>query len=117
MRTRAGERLAAAAARAFARGDMPAAATLYGSAVSLLDPDDPKRLTALPDLGNALIEIGKLEDAERTFEEAIDRGNAHGLLRVVADAVLFQFESQLWAARTEQAGRLRRACAGAHRPG
>ena len=103
LRTRAGERLAAGAARAFARGDMPAAATLYGSAVSLLDPDDPKRLTALPDLGNALIEIGKLEDAERTFEEAIDRGNAHGLLRVVADAVLFQFESQLWAARTEQA--------------
>ena len=103
LRTRAGERLAAAAARAFARGDMPAAATLYGSATSLLEPDDPKRLTALPDLGNALIEIGKLEEAERTFEEAIDRGNAHGLLRVVADAVLFQFESQLWAARTEQA--------------
>ena len=103
LRTRAGERLAAGASRAFARGDMPAAATLFGSAVSLFDPDDPKRLNVLPDLGSALIEIGRLEDAERTFEEAIDRGTAHGLLRVVADAVLFQFESQLWAARTEQA--------------
>ncbi len=103
LRTRGGERLAAAAARAYARADMPAAATLFGSAVSLLDPDDPKRLTMLPDLGNALIEVGRLEDAERVFEEAIDRGNAHGLLRVVADAVLFRFESQLWGARMEEA--------------
>jgi DNA-binding SARP family transcriptional activator len=103
LRTRAGERLAAGAARAFARADMPAAATLFGSAVSLLDPSDPTRLKVLPDLGNALIEVGQLEEAERTFEEAIDRGNAHGLLRVVADAVLFRFESQLWGARVEEA--------------
>ena len=103
LRTRAGGRLAAAAARAFARADMPAAATLFGSAASLLDPNDPKRLTLLPDLGNAQIEVGKLEDAERTFEEAIDRGNAQGLLRVVADAMLFRFESQLWGARMEGA--------------
>ena len=38
LRTRAGERLAAGAARAFARGDMPAAATLYGSAARCSTP-------------------------------------------------------------------------------
>jgi DNA-binding SARP family transcriptional activator/tetratricopeptide (TPR) repeat protein len=103
LRTRAGERLAAAAARALARADMPAAATLFGSAVSLLEADDPKRLGVLPELGNALIEVGRLEDAERIFEEAIDRGDANGQLRVVADAVLFRFESQLWGARMEEA--------------
>ena len=78
LRTRAGGRLAAAAARAFARADMPAAATLFGSAASLLDPNDPKRLTLLPDLGNAQIEVGKLEDAERTFEEAMIAGTRRG---------------------------------------
>ncbi len=105
LRARAGERFAAAGARAFARGDMPAAVTLFSSAVSLLDPDDTKRLIVLPELGNALIEVGRLEDAERIFDEAIERGTAQGLLRVVADALLFRFESELWAARIEEAGR------------
>ena len=44
LRTRAGTRLAAGAARASARGDMPAAATLYGSAIELLAHDDRDRL-------------------------------------------------------------------------
>jgi tetratricopeptide (TPR) repeat protein len=84
---------------------MPAAVTLFNSAVSLLQPDDPNRLTILPDLGSALIEVGRLEDAERILDEAIERGTACGLLRVVADALLFRFESELWAARIEEAGR------------
>ena len=105
LRTRAGERFAAAGARAFARGDMPAAVTLFNSVVSLLEPDDPKRLIILPDLGSALIEVGRLADAERILDEAIERGTAHGLLRVVADALLFRFESELWAGRMDAAGR------------
>jgi tetratricopeptide (TPR) repeat protein len=103
LRTRAGERLAASAGRAFARNDMPAAATLFGSAASLLERDDRQRVNLLPSLGNALIEIGRLQDAERVFEEAIDRGNELGLLHVVADAVLFLFEAQLWGGRMEEA--------------
>ncbi|MFL5790903.1 MAG: BTAD domain-containing putative transcriptional regulator [Actinomycetota bacterium] len=105
LRTRAGTRLAAGAARASARGDMPAAATLYGSAIELLAHDDPDRLPLLPELGNALIEIGRLEDAGRVFDEAIERGTELGELGVVADALLFRFEAEAFSGRDVDARR------------
>ena len=103
LRERAGVHLARGAARAFARGDMPAAANLYGSAASLLDKEDPRRLAFLPDLGTATIEIGRLEDAKSIFEEAIELGIERGELRVVADATLFRFEAQVWGGDWEGA--------------
>ena len=57
-------RLASAGRRAFARGDTPAAANLLGRAVSLLLEDDQRRLELLPDYGEALLQVGRFEEAE-----------------------------------------------------
>ncbi len=103
LREKAGIHLARGAARAFARGDMPAAASLYGTAASLLDVDDPRRLAFLPDLGTAMIEIGRFEDAKSIFKEAIELGTQRGELRIVADATLFRWEAQVWGGDWEGA--------------
>ena len=105
LRVRAAARLAAGAARAFARGDMPAAASLYGAAAGLLPDEDPDRLALLPNLAGATVEIGRLEDGERIFDEAVERGMERGELGVVADALLFRFESELWGGRVDAARR------------
>jgi hypothetical protein len=54
------------------RGDSPAGARLLERAVSLLG-DQPARTALLPTLGVALLESGRLEDADRVLEEAIER--------------------------------------------
>src|SRR3954470_1636313 len=105
LRTRAGHRLAAAGARASARGDMPAAATPYGAAGDLIRADDPERLSMLPGFGNALIEIGRFDEAVTVFNEAIDRATERGALGVVGDALLFLFEAQAWSGRNDDADR------------
>jgi predicted ATPase/DNA-binding SARP family transcriptional activator len=105
LRARAAARLAAGAERASARGDMPAAASLYGTAADLIPTDDPHRLSMLPELGNALIEIGRLDDADKVFDEAIDRATVLGELDVVGDALLFRFETEAWSGRTEDVER------------
>jgi tetratricopeptide (TPR) repeat protein len=103
LRTRAGQHLAAGGRRAYARSDMAAAASLFGRARDLLDPDDDTRVSFLADLAGAYIELGRFEDADRTFAEAIERGSAHGMSHVVADAVLFRFEAQLWSGNHDAA--------------
>jgi DNA-binding SARP family transcriptional activator/tetratricopeptide (TPR) repeat protein len=105
LRVRAAARLSAGAARAFARGDMPAAASLYSAAADLLPDEDPDRLALLPNLASATVEIGRLEEGERIFGDAIERGMERGELGVVADALLFRFESELWAGRVDAARR------------
>jgi class 3 adenylate cyclase/tetratricopeptide (TPR) repeat protein len=62
--------LRAAGDRAFARGDMPAAANLLGRAVDLLPNEDPARPGLLVDIASALTEIGDLARAVSTFELA-----------------------------------------------
>jgi predicted ATPase/class 3 adenylate cyclase len=64
-------RLASAGRRAFARGDIPAAATLLGRATALLPSEHPTRLRLLPDYGEALLLIGDFEEAAPVLEEAI----------------------------------------------
>jgi DNA-binding SARP family transcriptional activator/tetratricopeptide (TPR) repeat protein len=105
LRAQAAPRFAAGAARAFARGDMPAAASLYGTAVALFPVDDPARLALLPNLAGATVEIGQLEAGERIFDEAIELGTEQGEPGVVADALLFRFESEVWAGRVDAAQR------------
>ncbi len=72
---RAAQRLSSAGGRAFGRGDMPAAANLLRRAVVLLPERDPFRLELIPDLGEALLEVGEFPWAEVFLEEAIDAGN------------------------------------------
>jgi tetratricopeptide (TPR) repeat protein len=88
----AARRLSAAGRRAFARGDMHAAANLYRRAVGLLAEHDPNRLALLPELGEALIEQGEfgeargvLDGAMRAADEIFDDGlRAHAaLIRVL----------------------------------
>ena len=64
-------RLASAGRRAFARGDLPAAATLLGRAARLLPVDDPARITLLPEHGEALLMIGRFDEAAAALDEAI----------------------------------------------
>jgi DNA-binding SARP family transcriptional activator len=103
IRLRAGSRLAAAGFRAFARGDMPAVVALHGRAADLLPDDDEQRLVLLPELGQALVEVGRSGEADRVFDEAIEMGTAAGDLHAVADALLFRFESELWRGRFDRA--------------
>jgi predicted ATPase len=68
---RAGVRLAGAARRAEARGDVAAAANLAGRAERLLARDDPRRHRLLPMLGRALHETGQLEESRSFLDEAV----------------------------------------------
>ncbi len=85
---RAAARLAAAGRRAFARGDMAAAANLLRRAKNLLPERDPARLELLPDLGEAMMEIGEFAWADVFLEEALEGALAVGNELLRADALL-----------------------------
>jgi predicted ATPase/DNA-binding SARP family transcriptional activator len=84
----AADRLAAAGRKAFAQGDMPAAANLLSRAAGLLPPEDPWRLDLLPDLGLALIDTGALEDADAVLTQAVELARAAGRARLAWRAAL-----------------------------
>ena len=73
---RAAERLASPGRRAFARGDMPAAANLLRRAAALLPTNDRRRLGLLPSLGEALGEIGEFAWATVFLDEAVEGARA-----------------------------------------
>ncbi|MGH2554477.1 MAG: ATP-binding protein [Actinomycetota bacterium] len=83
---RAARRLATPGRRAFARGDMPAAANLITRAIALLPRDDPARLSLLPDLGEALKDIGEFVRAEELLQEAVESAANAGDRRLWVDA-------------------------------
>jgi len=76
LASRAGEHLGAAGSRAFARSDMSAASGLLDHAVSLLPTTG---LHLVPELGEALFELGELSRAEQVLtagaEEAAEAGD------------------------------------------
>jgi class 3 adenylate cyclase/tetratricopeptide (TPR) repeat protein len=86
--SRASARLATAGRRAFARGDMGAAANLLRRAAVLLPELDEKRLELLPGLGEALMETGEFAWAEVFLDEAVEGATALGEETLRADAVL-----------------------------
>ncbi len=83
-------RLAAAGRRAFARGDMAAASNLLRRAAALLPERDPARLELLPDLGEAMMEIGEFAWAEVFLDEALAGASALRDETLRADALLTQ---------------------------
>jgi class 3 adenylate cyclase/predicted ATPase len=83
---RAASRLAASGARAYGRGDAPAATSLLRRAVALYRPDEPSRLRLLPALGRALIELGDMQQADSVLSEAVARAQAAGQAAVATDA-------------------------------
>ena len=85
---RAGERLAGAGQRAFARGDMHAAVGLLRRAVVLMPELDPDRLGLLPDLGEALMDLGEFAAADEVFAGAVAAAETIGDHRLGAEARL-----------------------------
>ena len=67
---KAAERLSGAGRRALARGDVPAASNLLARAVGLLPEQHPLRLKVLPQLAEALIEEGDLDQALVVLDDA-----------------------------------------------
>jgi class 3 adenylate cyclase/predicted ATPase len=81
-------RLASAGSRAFARGDMPAAANLLRRAVDLVEQENPRRLELVPNLGEALLEIGEFAQAQLYLDEAVESACARGESTLAAKARL-----------------------------
>jgi tetratricopeptide (TPR) repeat protein len=88
-------RLSSAGRRALGRGDLPAGANLLRRAVGTLSPGDIARLELLPDLGEALTELGRFEDAAAALTEALADGVEP---RIAAHARLVSLYLHLYAA-------------------
>ena len=94
-------RLVSSGRRAFARGDVHAAAGLLGRAVALLQDEDPERLELLPDYGEALLQMGRFEESEAVLDEAIEKGAERAIPLVRAHASLVRLLVRLRAGDPE----------------
>ena len=86
LAARAGERLAAAADAAHARGDLAGEIGFLDRAVALLGDDDPRGAALLPGLVSALFESGASDRADTLADRAVRVTGALGLERVHAHA-------------------------------
>jgi len=84
----AARRLSSAGRRAFARGDMHAAANLLRRATAILAEPDPLRLPLLPELGEVLLEMGQFADARAVVDQALALAERAGDRRVKTSAEL-----------------------------
>jgi len=84
----ASRRLASAGRRAFVRGDMNAAANLLLRATSPIPPQERTRLALFPDLGEALIQLGRFEEAASLLEDAVATAELVGERTLAANARL-----------------------------
>jgi predicted ATPase/class 3 adenylate cyclase len=101
LAARAATKLDAAGRRAFAREDMPAAANLLRRAVELREPDDRARLEIVPDLAEALTQIGELPWAEVYLAEAVETAKRRGESVIAAEARLAQLLNARFAGGEE----------------
>jgi class 3 adenylate cyclase/tetratricopeptide (TPR) repeat protein len=72
LQERSALHLAAAGVRAGERDDPAACLTLLRRASALLEPADPRRTELLPAQAQALYSLGRLDEAYRVFDEAIE---------------------------------------------
>ncbi|MGZ8992884.1 MAG: AAA family ATPase [Burkholderiaceae bacterium] len=91
-------RLSSAGRRAFARGDMHAAASLFRRAVSLLSEQDPTRIPLLPEFAEVLIELGDFAEARTVIAEAQAAADRAANRRIAASAQLFRMRVRLFSA-------------------
>jgi tetratricopeptide (TPR) repeat protein len=103
---RASAKLAAAGRRAFGRGDMHAAANLLRRAAGTLPADQIPHLRLLPDLGEALMELGRFDEAELVLNTAVAGADVIGDASLAAEAKLvrlmveqYSFEGEDWSGR------------------
>jgi class 3 adenylate cyclase/tetratricopeptide (TPR) repeat protein len=85
---RGAAKLGPAGRRAFARGDMAAAANLLRRAVTLLPERDPSRVELLPDLAEVMTEIGEFAWGQVFLEEAMEAARATGDSQLEAHVTL-----------------------------
>jgi predicted ATPase/class 3 adenylate cyclase len=90
LASRASERLESAGHRALRRSDRAAAVRLLERAVSLAAQDTPRRAALLPDLGAALVEAGRLLDADAVLADATRAAEAAGDDSAAARALVQQ---------------------------
>ena len=109
LAAQAAARLEAAARRALARGHLSAAIALLQRVCVLLTTDDPRKRMLLPELAAALIECGRLAEADRVLEEA-ERLAATANDERAASHVLVR--AALSPAAPRRGGRDRGSCAG-----
>jgi tetratricopeptide (TPR) repeat protein len=69
---RAARHLGAAGLRARERSDWAAAANLLARAAALMPASDSQRVALLPGLGDALVRLGRFDDAQAAINEAIE---------------------------------------------
>lgn len=81
-------RLSQAARRAFARADFHAAINLFQRAARTAPATHTLRLALLPELGEALMEVGRFAEARAVLDEAIATAETVGDARLLASARL-----------------------------
>ncbi|MCI0633644.1 MAG: protein kinase [Actinobacteria bacterium] len=96
MGLRAAAPLASAGRRAFARGDMPAAANLLSRATSLTPADDPARVELLPDLAYALLQTGDFGGTRDALNEVQRAASASGDVLLQARALLLDLGMRMF---------------------
>ncbi len=93
-----GTRLSNAGRRAFSRGDVHAAASLYRRSLLLLSATDSKRLALLPELAEVLIDLGQFADARAILGEAVQTAQLRADHRVQAWSKLLELLIRLYSA-------------------
>jgi class 3 adenylate cyclase/tetratricopeptide (TPR) repeat protein len=88
LRRRAATALTTAGRRAFARGDMPAAANLFTRAERVAPPDDPLRAGILPELAFALLESGDFARLQEVVAETTEAARNRSDERLDAQAAI-----------------------------
>jgi class 3 adenylate cyclase/tetratricopeptide (TPR) repeat protein len=98
---RAGELFSTAGSRAFAALDFITARDLLGRAAALLPERSPRRLDLIPNLGAALADSGRTEEAEVLLTEAVDQARAAGSERDALRATVQLLSNRVYRSPTD----------------
>ena len=98
---RAGQLFANAGSRAFAAVDFITARDLLGRAAALLPERSPRRLDLLANLGAALADSGRTEEAETLLSEAEEQARAAGFERDALRASVQLLVNRIYRSPTE----------------
>ena len=98
---RAGELFAAAGSRAYAAVDYISSRDLLGRAAALLPERSPRRLDLIPNLGAALADSGRNEEAEGLLTEAVEQARAGGSERDALRAAVQLLVNRIYRLPTE----------------
>jgi class 3 adenylate cyclase/tetratricopeptide (TPR) repeat protein len=98
---RAGELFATAGSRAFGALDYITSRDLLGRAAALLPERSPRRLDLIPNLGAALADSGRTEEAEVLLTEAVEQARAAGSERDALRASVQLLSNRVYRSPTD----------------